>query len=108
MNFSDYAAGATRTINKDLTPKEALGNAALGVAGEAGELADAVKKVLYHGHQLDIQKLIDESGDVLFYLNWLLVGIGSSLEEAARHNYNKLSQRYPNGFNSEASINRKI
>jgi NTP pyrophosphatase (non-canonical NTP hydrolase) len=41
---------------------------ALGLAGEAGEVVEHVKKFLYWGHVLDASGLVDEIGDVLWYV----------------------------------------
>lgn len=79
---------------------------ALGLAGEAGEFADRVKKTAYHGHALDREKLLDELGDILWYIADAAGALGVELEEVARRNNAKLRLRYPEGFNPEASKNR--
>lgn len=84
-----------------------LANAALGLAGEAGEVADHIKKHLYHGHALLPDALVLELGDVLFYVQLLCNAIGVSMDDVITRNEAKLKERYPNGFSSEASINRK-
>ena len=83
--------------------------AALGL-GEAGEFQNIIKKVLAHGHPLDeatTNKLIDEAGDILWYLQEVADALGISLRTIADRNITKLKARYPDGFSSEASINRK-
>jgi NTP pyrophosphatase (non-canonical NTP hydrolase) len=79
----------------------------MGIAGESGEVADIVKKAVWHNHPWDHQKLAYELGDLLFYIARLSNVIGYSLDEVAVMNQQKLYSRYPNGFNSEDSINRK-
>lgn len=76
---------------------------ALGLAGEAGEAADMVKKHLGHGHELNLDKLTKELGDVLWYVAALADYIGVSLDSVACMNIDKLRARYPNGFSQEAS-----
>jgi NTP pyrophosphatase (non-canonical NTP hydrolase) len=79
-------------------------NAALGLAGEAGEAADQVKKMLYHtakdtGPQ--IQNLKSELGDVLFYWLRLVSFAGLTPEEVIADNRKKLSARHPEFFDKK-------
>ncbi len=83
-----------------------LNNFTLGLTGEAGEVADILKKHLRDGNSLDRMHLIEECGDVLFYVARILDTIGSTLEEAMLKNQAKLEVRYPNGFTEEAGMNR--
>ena len=80
----------------------------LGVAGEAGEVADTIKKELGHGHGRDLTrpKVAKELGDVLWYIACLANEYGYSLSEIATMNIDKLKARYPDGFSTERSINR--
>ena len=80
---------------------------ALGLAGEAGEYADLIKKYLFHGHILDHEKALEELGDVLWYIARVALQHGSSLTEVAEMNVRKLRARYPNGFSTEDSIARR-
>jgi NTP pyrophosphatase (non-canonical NTP hydrolase) len=79
---------------------------ALGLAGEAGEVADYIKKVHFHEHDFDEAKLKDELGDVLFYLAMMCEAHGFRLEDVAAANLAKLRSRYPNGFSAKASRER--
>lgn len=107
MTPSDYRRSSARTRNHDLIVQDEKLNAALGL-GEAGELQNIVKKEIYHGHPEDPAKILDEAGDILYYLDWLLDCYHFTLEDAMQHNVNKLAARYPSGFNSEASIHRTV
>lgn len=78
----------------------------LGLAGEAGEVIELVKKHIGHGHSLDRQKMLIELGDVLWYVSALAGALGFTLEEVAQANIDKLKRRYPDGFSSERSQNR--
>lgn len=69
-----------------------------GLAGEAGEVCDEVKKYLWHGKPLDRDKIITECGDVIWYLDRLLGWLDATLEEAMQANVDKLAQRYPEGW----------
>jgi len=107
MDFNEYQELAHRTSgNDDSTLKEAISMAALGLNGEAGEIADYIKKYIYHGHRLEWKKLKEEAGDVLWYIAELCTVAGHSLEEVAEYNITKLKARYPEGFSTERSINR--
>jgi NTP pyrophosphatase (non-canonical NTP hydrolase) len=79
---------------------------AMGLAGEAGEVVDLLKKHLGHGHDLDKVKLTKELGDVLWYVSAIAQSAGLDLGEIAHANVEKLRKRYPNGFSVEASRNR--
>jgi NTP pyrophosphatase (non-canonical NTP hydrolase) len=79
---------------------------ALGLAGEAGEYADEIKKVVFHGKPVDEKRLAKELGDVLWYVAIAADSIGMKLSEVAAMNVEKLRARYPNGFSAEASAAR--
>lgn len=80
---------------------------ALGIAGEAGEVADTVKKHVGHGHPLDFDHLAEELGDLLWYVAALADAVGASLSDIANFNVEKLRRRYPDGFSTERSLNRE-
>lgn len=105
MNLDDYQRAAMRTHVDDGPVR--LASYALGIAGEAGEVADLVKKHIGHGHPLDAVKLQNELGDVLWYIAGLAQVLGLSLSDVAQANIDKLLRRYPDGFSTEASIARR-
>ena len=81
-------------------------HAAVGVAGEAGELLDQVKKHWIYNKDLDHENILEECGDLLFYTTAVLIHSGWSLEEAMVHNMEKLAKRYPQGYTDEAARER--
>ena len=85
---------------------ERLAHWALGLAGEAGETDEMIKKHLFHEHELDHEALVKELGDVLWYLAVLAKELDVELEEVAETNIAKLKKRYPNGFTTEESLRR--
>lgn len=105
--FYSYETAAMRSINQANSAKDNLINAALGLTGEAGEVADLVKKHIYHGHELDTDKVIKELGDVLWYIAQACYALGVDMDTVAVTNIEKLLARYPTGFDSIHSINRK-
>lgn len=107
MHANDYQKLALRTANPELTKKELLTNGALGLAGEGGEVADAVKKHLFQGHELDRKHIAKELGDICWYIAIAAHSIDYDLDDILQMNVDKLSARYPAGFDVERSINRK-
>jgi NTP pyrophosphatase (non-canonical NTP hydrolase) len=73
-----------------------LSHCALGLAGESGEIADLVKKSQYEGAtDASVSRLMEECGDVLWYLTHIAGLFGFSLEELAGMNIEKLAARRP-------------
>lgn len=107
MTINEYQRLAMTTLNPELTEKDVLINGVMGLCGESGEAIDIVKKWLAHGHELDRDHLIKELGDIAWYIAEISHVLGVSLEEVLQKNIDKLKSRYPEGFNSEASINRR-
>lgn len=105
MDMNEYQSLAQRTAStNNITGK--IMNGCMGLNGEAGECIDIVKKYMYQGHELDRNALIEECGDVLWYLAEVAAGLGMSLSDIAEQNINKLKKRYPEGFDAERSVNR--
>ncbi|MCS1393998.1 nucleoside triphosphate pyrophosphohydrolase family protein [Lysinibacillus boronitolerans] len=103
MKLNEYQLLATRTAAQH---DNELVNYGLGIAGEAGEVADLIKKAMFHGHVIDQVEVKKELGDVMWYLANIARLAGLSLDEIAEANIEKLKKRYPDGFSTEASINR--
>lgn len=106
MNLSDYQKEVARTCATS-EHAETVKMALVGLADEVGEVAGPLKKYLWHGHELAEAKLLDELGDVLWYIATLANEFDISLDEVIEKNVKKLRNRYPDGFSSERSINRE-
>lgn len=104
MTASEYQRLAMRTARSDC---RTLSNVGLGLAGEAGEVADLIKKHLHQGHDLNVAAMVDELGDVAWYLALGCEIVGVSLDTVMERNIEKLRRRYPEGFDSERSRNRE-
>jgi NTP pyrophosphatase (non-canonical NTP hydrolase) len=104
--LNQYQVEALRTaaLSPDLDFRRTI--LALGIAGEAGEVADIIKKEVGHRHYEDASVMAKELGDVLWYIAVLADAYGHSLSDIASINIAKLKARYPDGFSTEASINR--
>ena len=106
MSANDYQRMAMRTAGTYKSDYDMLRNAAYGLNGESGEVIDILKKHEFQGHELDKDKLIDELGDVQWYISLAATSLGVTLEEIMQHNVDKLIKRYPDGFDKSRSINR--
>jgi len=80
-----------------------LWHMATGIAGEAGELLDAVKKHVIYNKDLDIENVIEELGDLEFYMQGLREKLNLGREEILQKNYDKLSVRYKDGYSDSAA-----
>lgn len=109
MKLSEYQELSERTLPEHAVwddKRNALANFGLGICGESAEVADHIKKIVFHGHNMDIYAIEEELGDTLFYVSGLASILGIKLEDVAKGNVNKLLKRYPSGFNSEDSRKR--
>ena len=78
-----------------LTPEDAHAlHMAVGISGESGELLDAIKKAAIYRKPIDRANVIEELGDLEFYMEGLRQGLGLSREETLAANVRKLSKRY--------------
>lgn len=108
MDFVSYQKKAERTIQKEKWFNTNVSNFCMGLAGETGEIVDYLKKVIYHKHNLDQEKIKEELGDLLWYVSALATTLRIDLNEVANKNIEKLKERYPDGFDVENSRNRVI
>lgn len=104
MNANDYQQLAARTLI-DNPPRTYTADEimlvwnVLGLAGECGEVADLVKKAVFHDIGLDRDKLLKELGDVSWYLAGIATKLKAALgEDVLQPNIDKLKARYPDGF----------
>ncbi len=108
MTFDEYQREMRRTEERPgATTERQLMVHGLGLAGEAGEVCDMLKKELAHKHPTPHAKYAKELGDVLWYLTAIADRLSLRLEDIAVGNVEKLRARYPNGFEVERSINRQ-
>jgi NTP pyrophosphatase (non-canonical NTP hydrolase) len=102
--FRDYQTAAARTAQPDHPARLLV--SACGLAGEAGEVVELLKKHKGHAHPLDRDRVAKELGDVLWYVADIATACGLDLDIVARNNIWKLQQRYPEGFDTARSIHR--
>lgn len=109
MNTKEYSTLALRTANDLGGQLDNIMHAAMGIAGEAGEVIDIVKKVYAYRKPLVVNDLIEEAGDLVWYLNLLFASLGTTWEEVFDLNIAKLEARYPDlRFNADHAINRDV
>lgn len=95
--FNEYQAEARKTAGYD--PKLKITYPTMGLVGEAGELANKVKKILRgDGNNAELLDGIkSEMGDILWYLSTLADDVGVPLEDVAAMNIEKLRDRQARG-----------
>lgn len=108
MTINEYQKLALTTLNPELKEKDILINGVMGLCGESGEAIDLVKKHLAQGHELDKARLAKELGDIAWYLAETAYAIGYPLEDILQMNIDKLKKRYPEGFSTERSLDRRV
>ncbi|MCA2510516.1 MAG: hypothetical protein IM561_09050 [Microcystis sp. M60BS1] len=115
-----YSAFVSRlTPTEYMVPNEKISldlfHAAMGISTEAGEILDLFKKKFAYGRDIDVVNLVEELGDLLWYIqlaiNALNVGQGTavySIPSLISVNKNKLNTRFKNTFTSEEALNRDL
>lgn len=81
---------------------------AIGLATEAGELLDSIKRALFYGGELDRTNLIEELGDLEWYMAVIRKALDVEQSEVQRVNIEKLRARYPEKFTSQDALNRDL
>lgn len=105
IDFQIYQHRALRTA-KPMEPADDLMHAALGLAGEAGEFADAIKKHLVYGRPLDHLNAVEEIGDILWFCALACTTLGVDMAQVAQENLDKLKRRYPEAYSDKLAEDR--
>ena len=106
MTLNDYQKAAARTMNRKLYPEQQANHALHGMSGEIGEIHSLYQKT-YQGHMLNLEHMMKELGDLLWFIAEYCTAMGWTLEDVAQLNINKLKARYPEGFSEDKSLHRK-
>ena len=115
MNPNEYQKEAQRTaLFKYPQFDSALGaaqqniiHAHFGMSTETGEIGDAIKTHFIYGQDLDRSNIVEECGDLMWYIALMLTACGYSMEECMRSNIYKLKLRYPEKFTEQDALERK-
>ena len=106
--FMDRLAGF-QDGDAEWTEPQRLLTGAIGICSEGGELLDLVKKILFQGKEPTPElreKIKLELGDVMWYVQQVLIWSSWTLEEVLAENTKKLTGRFPEGFSVDKSENR--
>ena len=96
------------TIADEMTPDSAhILHMSVGVAGEAGELLDAIKKAVIYQKELDRENVIEELGDLEFYIEGLRESLNITRDETLDANIRKLGVRYGDKYSDKSAQNRE-
>lgn len=114
MSHIDHPSLVRALCKKGIAVKEELTHLtahllhmAVGISGESGELLDAVKKAAIYNKPLDLVNVIEELGDLEFYLEGFRQGLGLSRDDILAQNISKLSTRYNSGeYSNQQAIDR--
>lgn len=107
MEANKYQELARRTQIPYNVPKDKLFHAVLGLCSEAGEAAGILQKE-FQGHTFDPEHMKKELGDCLWMIVEACDMLGFTLEDVMQTNIDKLKARYPEGFDAEHSLHRKV
>ena len=91
-------------IISDLNPNKAHAiHMAIGISGESGELLNAIKKHVIYNKPLNRKNVIEELGDLEFYMEGLRQVFNITREETIKQNISKLNIRYQDGYSNTAA-----
>lgn len=106
MNFDEYQSLARRTQNAGLSDSDKTFHAITGLASEVGEVMSLFQHSVQESSPLDKLKLKKEMGDIMWFMAELCDCYDWSLDNICALNIEKLRRRYPDGFDTERSVNR--
>lgn len=113
----NYVDNAIRTESNDFpkimkrlssTTDLRLLHAGMGLATEAAKFVDALKKYVFYGTEPDTTNLIEEMGDLFWYLAIAADALGVSFETIQQRNIAKFAKRYPDKFTEADAVHRDL
>lgn len=117
MDSKEYVKNVLVTEARDLAPvAERLQNtstirlmhAMVGMCTESGEIQDQLKKHIFYGKPLDKTNLVEELGDLMWYVGIMSDELGVPLSEVMEKNIAKLKARYGDKFTEAAALTRNL
>ena len=98
MTVNEYQELAMKVVSEEADNRDILINGTMGICSEAGEAINIVKKYLTKAAPLDRSKLVEELGDVAWYIAEVATALGLDLEDVFARNIGKLKMRHPEAF----------
>jgi len=117
MNTQDYVKNAIKTESRDFdaigermktVENQRLLHAGIGLATEAGEFLDALKKHIFYGKELDRVNLREEMGDIFWYCAIIADQLDVEFSEVMERNITKLKARYGEKFSEDKAVTRDL
>lgn len=117
MKLDEYVKLAIKTESTDfltILPRISniqfirLDHASKGMITEVGEFVDELKKWEFYGKSYTTTSLVEELGDLMWYIAITCDTLNISLEEVMERNIAKLKARYGDKFNEEGALNRNL
>ncbi len=108
MEIKEYQEKASRTLSILKTSLKDDLHMVLGMQTESAEIADAYKKHMAYGKELDLVNIKEELGDLTWYIANMCNLHGWDLRDILDTNIKKLEFRYPDKFTNEKAINRDL
>jgi NTP pyrophosphatase (non-canonical NTP hydrolase) len=105
VDFNQYQVAANRTA-REQSQLEGLVHAGEGLCSETGEYVSEIKRMHQYGKALSPEihsHLIEELGDILWYVALACTHLEVPMHAIARHNIMKLEKRFPEKFSAEAA-----
>lgn len=105
LDFTIYQHQAMRTAKPGDVDFDLM-HAAYGLSGEAGEFADCIKKHQIYGKDFDRDNAIEELGDILWFVALACNALGTTMDQVAQANIDKLRKRYPDKYTDQHAAAR--
>lgn len=110
QEYKSFTAHTEAPPPVELTDKQKrLLHYIMGISTEAGEMLSEIKAHIFYGRELNEVNILEELGDIQYYVFRLLDLYNVTLSHIIHLNTDKLSKRYPNGlFTRKRANNRDI
>lgn len=111
LTSEEFIQGVLRTESQqnhidNIAPR--LIHAVTGISTEAGEMLDSLKKAMFYGKPVDVVNMLEELGDLQYYIGLACAVYGWSFEDLWESNQKKLKTRYPEKFAQDKALNRNL